>query len=113
MREVLVSSGRRWSLSTTARRAELPLEVCSQAVRLRSRARRRLQARTDSENRGLSREVGEPLLFPDDPDIVAFATDAPIETSLPRLDLNDPRQVADSSSTSRSRGRIGRGARGG
>lgn len=32
---------------------------------------------------------GKPLLFPDDAHIVAIATDVPVETKLPRLDLND------------------------
>jgi molybdopterin-guanine dinucleotide biosynthesis protein B len=39
--------------------------------------------------------VGEPLLFPDDPHIVAIATDAEIDTPLPQLDINDPQSVAD------------------
>jgi len=39
--------------------------------------------------------VTEPLLHPDDPHIVAIATDTPLATSLPRLDINDPAQVAD------------------
>jgi molybdopterin-guanine dinucleotide biosynthesis protein B len=33
--------------------------------------------------------TGEPLLHPNDPHIVALASDAPVETRLPRLDLND------------------------
>ena len=35
------------------------------------------------------RETGEPLLHPNDPHIVAVASDASIETKLPLLDLND------------------------
>ncbi|HEX6530154.1 MAG TPA: molybdopterin-guanine dinucleotide biosynthesis protein B [Burkholderiales bacterium] len=34
-------------------------------------------------------ETGEPLLHPNDPHIVAVASDAKIETRLPLLDLND------------------------
>ncbi len=39
----------------------------------------------------------QPLLFPDDSDIIAVVTDAPLarETPLPVLDLNQPQQVAD------------------
>jgi molybdopterin-guanine dinucleotide biosynthesis protein B len=37
---------------------------------------------------------GEPLLHPNDPHIVAVATDAKIETPLPVLDLNDDTAVA-------------------
>ena len=38
--------------------------------------------------------VGKPLLHPDDPNIVAVASDMPIATSLPVLDINDPEAVA-------------------
>lgn len=39
--------------------------------------------------------LGKPLLFPDDPDVIAVAADAPIgrETQLPLLDLNDPEVI--------------------
>ncbi len=44
----------------------------------------------------LHREAtGKPLLFPDDPAIVAIASDAPVDTSLPCLDINEPREIAD------------------
>ncbi len=41
--------------------------------------------------------LGYPLLFPDDPDILAVATDATLqqETTLPILDLNQPEAIAD------------------
>lgn len=39
-------------------------------------------------------EPGEPLLHPNDPHIVAIATDAQVETKLPKLDLNDPERIA-------------------
>ena len=39
-------------------------------------------------------EPGEPMLHPNDPHIVAIATDAKIETKLPVLDLNDVNAVA-------------------
>jgi molybdopterin-guanine dinucleotide biosynthesis protein B len=38
---------------------------------------------------------GRPLLHPDDPNIVAVASDAPVATRLPRLDINDAAQVAE------------------
>jgi molybdopterin-guanine dinucleotide biosynthesis protein B len=38
--------------------------------------------------------TGEPLLHPNDPHIVAVATDAKIETKLPVLDLNDDGAIA-------------------
>ncbi|MFP5405253.1 MAG: molybdopterin-guanine dinucleotide biosynthesis protein B [Gammaproteobacteria bacterium] len=37
--------------------------------------------------------TGKPLLHPEDPNIVAVASDAPIATHLPVLDLNDPDSV--------------------
>lgn len=40
-------------------------------------------------------EVNKPLLFLNDPNIIAIASDGPIETVLPKLDLNDPVAVAN------------------
>ncbi|HEB55414.1 MAG TPA: molybdopterin-guanine dinucleotide biosynthesis protein B [Gammaproteobacteria bacterium] len=41
--------------------------------------------------------LGHPLLFPDDADILAIATDVPLQQkiSLPVLDLNQPAAIAD------------------
>ena len=41
--------------------------------------------------------LDQPLLFPDDEDVIAIATDAPlpVATDLPCLDLNDPTAIAD------------------
>ncbi|HKK13487.1 MAG TPA: molybdopterin-guanine dinucleotide biosynthesis protein MobB [Gammaproteobacteria bacterium] len=39
--------------------------------------------------------LGKPWLFPDDDTIVAVAADTPVETALPRLDLNDTAGIAD------------------
>lgn len=41
--------------------------------------------------------LGLPLLFPEDPSIVAVATDGPlaVSTALPLLDLNRPQQITD------------------
>lgn len=36
----------------------------------------------------------EPLLHPHDANVVAVASDAPLNTALPQLDLNQPRQIA-------------------
>lgn len=96
-REVLVSSGRRWSLMHELRgEPELPLEVLlgklSDCDLVLVEGFKHAPIPKIEVFRA---EVGEPLLFPDDPDIVAIATDAPIETPLPRLDLNHPQQVVD------------------
>jgi len=39
--------------------------------------------------------VGEPMLHPHDEHVVAVASDAPVATALPVLDLNDPAAIAD------------------
>ncbi len=39
--------------------------------------------------------LGKPLLHPDDPHIIAIASDAPVQSALPRLDLNQPQQIVD------------------
>ncbi len=41
--------------------------------------------------------LGHPLLFPADGDIIAIASDAPLEigTDLPQLDLNQPEEIAN------------------
>ncbi|MDO4904581.1 MAG: molybdopterin-guanine dinucleotide biosynthesis protein B [Lautropia sp.] len=38
--------------------------------------------------------LGKPLLFPDDPYIVAIVSDEPVATHLPRLDIDQPDRVA-------------------
>ena len=42
-------------------------------------------------------DLGRPTLYPDDPDIVAVATDGAVQvaTELPLLDLNDPPAIAE------------------
>lgn len=40
------------------------------------------------------RAVGKPALYPDDPHVIAVASDAPLATDLPQLDINDPAAVA-------------------
>ncbi len=39
--------------------------------------------------------VGEPLIHPHDPNIVAIATDSRLETKLTQLDLNSPAGIAE------------------
>ena len=39
--------------------------------------------------------VGEPNLFPHDPNVVAVASDARLDTRLPQLDLNDAPAIAE------------------
>ena len=39
--------------------------------------------------------VGRPLMHPQDPHIIAIASDEPLDTTIPLLDLNDETQIAD------------------
>lgn len=96
-REVLISSSRRWSLMHELRgEPELPLDAL-----LGKLAGCDLVLVEGFKRAGIPKievyraAVGEPLLFPDDPNIIAIATDAAVDTTLPRLDINDPVGVAD------------------
>lgn len=39
--------------------------------------------------------LGNPLLHPDDPHMIAVVSDEPITSTLPILDLNNPEQIVD------------------
>lgn len=95
--EVLVTSSRRWVLMHELRGAAEP--DLNQAIMHLSPCDLLLVE-------GFKREaipklevyraaVGEPLLHPHDPHIVAVASDARLDTRLPQLDLNNPREIAD------------------
>lgn len=95
-REVLVTSAKRWAVMHELRgRAELSLdEALAQLspcdlVLVEGFKRAPIPKieiwRGDSE---------KPLLFPNDPHIVAIASDRPVTTTLPQLDVNDPPAVA-------------------
>lgn len=95
-REVLISSGVRWSLMHELRgEEEMSLEAllaklspCDLVlVEGFKRARiPKIEVRRTA--------VQEAAFYPDDPDIVAVATDAPLPTALPQLDINDAAAVA-------------------
>lgn len=94
--EVLVSSSRRWALVHELRGAPEPkfpelLERLSPAdlVLVEGFKRERLP-----KLEVYRAATGEPLLHPEDRDIVAIASDAPVVTKLPQLDLNDAPAVA-------------------
>lgn len=96
-REVLVSSGRRWSLMHELDGEPEPalpalltkLSPCD--VVLVEGYKRAAIPKIEVYRA----EVGEPLLFPDDPQVVAIATNADVDARVPRLDLDDPHAVAD------------------
>ena len=95
--EVMVSSAQRWSLTRELRGApEATLDEllahlgpCDLVL---VEGFKRAQIPKVEVHRAA---VTEPRLHPDDPNIVAIATDTVIATALPRLDINDPAQVAD------------------
>jgi len=37
--------------------------------------------------------IGKPALYPDDPHVIAVASDVQLDTALPQLDLNDPAAI--------------------
>lgn len=96
--EVLVSSGRRWALMHELRDTPEPsvgdlLPHMTQVDLLliegfKREAHDKLEVHRPA--------VGKPLLCPEDPQIVAVASDAPLPgVELPQLDLNDVEAIAD------------------
>jgi len=94
--EVLVSSERRWALMHELRAAPEP--TLSEQLRHLSPCDVVLVEGYKKEPIDKievhRREAGAPLLFPDDPHVVAIATDEPLETRLPQLPLDDAAGVA-------------------
>ena len=95
--EVLVTSSRRWALMHELQGAPEP--ILADHVKRMSPCDLLLVE-------GYKREaipklevyraaVGEPLIHPHDQNVVAIASDARVETSLPQLDLNDASAIAD------------------
>ena len=95
--EVMVSSAQRWSLTRELRGApeatldELLAHLGPCDLVLVEGFKRAAIPKIEVHRAA----VTEPLLHRDDPHIVAIATDTVIATALPRLDINDPAQVAD------------------
>ncbi|ENO92620.1 molybdopterin-guanine dinucleotide biosynthesis protein B [Thauera phenylacetica] len=96
-REVMVSSDQRWSLTRELRGApeagldELLAHLGPCDLVLVEGFKRAAIPKIEVWRS----VVAEPLLHPDDPRIVALATDARVESALPQLDINDPEGVAD------------------
>lgn len=95
--EVLVSSGQRWSLTRELRGApeatldDLLAQLGPCDIVLVEGFKRASIPKIEVWRK----VVSEPLLHPDDPHIVAVATDEALATGLPQLDINDPAAVAD------------------
>ena len=96
-REVLVTSGNRWALVHELRgRPELRLE---EALLQLSPCDIVLVEGFKHEPipkiEIYRSEIGKPKLFPNDPHVIAVASDKPVDADLPQLDLNQPAMVAD------------------
>jgi len=94
--EVLVTSSRRWALVHELRGApeptlaELGARLAPCDLLLVEGFKREKLPKLEVYRSS----VGEPLLHPHDPDIVAVASDAPVDTRLPQLSLNHPPAIA-------------------
>ena len=95
--EVLITSSRRWALIHELRGAPEP-ELSEQIKHISPCDLLLVEGYKREPIPKLEvyrQEVGEPLIHPHDPHIVAVATDAKIHTALPQLDLNDPAAIAE------------------
>ena len=95
--EVLVTSSKRWALMHELRGAPEPgfaelIEHVSPCDLLLVEGFKREKLPKLEVYRAV---VGESLLHPQDPDIVAIASDRRVDTQLPQLDLNDAPRIAD------------------
>jgi molybdopterin-guanine dinucleotide biosynthesis protein B len=96
--EVLVASGRRWALMHEVRdTAEPTLDALLTRLSAVDLVLIEGFKRDPHPKLEVHRPAnGKPLLHPDDPAIVAIATDAPLPgVELPMLDLNDAPAIAD------------------
>ena len=94
--EVLVSSSKRWALMHELRGAAEPalqeqlkhLSPCDLVIveGYKSEPIAKIEVHRRASH--------TPLLYPDDPHVVAVATDEPLDTELPQLDVDDPEEVA-------------------
>jgi molybdopterin-guanine dinucleotide biosynthesis protein B len=95
--EVLVTSSRRWALMHELRGAqELPFE--EQVKRMSPCDLLIVEGFKFAPIPKLEvwrAATGEPLLHPNDTHIVAVASDVPVQTKLPVLDLNDDAAIAE------------------
>lgn len=95
-REVLIGSARRWALMHELREAaeptlgELVAKLSPVDLVVVEGFKRHPHAKIEVHRPGL----GKPLLYPDDPAIVAVASDEPLAAPLPLLPLNDAGAVA-------------------
>lgn len=96
-REVLITSANRWALMHELRgREEMSLDEALHQLSPCDLVLVEGFKHAPIAKIEIYREVvGKPLLFPNDPHIVAIASDGPVATVLPKLDLNQPQAVAE------------------
>jgi len=94
--EVLITCGQRWALMRELRdEPEPPLEEQLQRLSPCDLILVEGYKHSDIPKIEVHRpSIGRPMLHPQDPNIVAIATDTPVTVSIPALDLNDPDAVA-------------------
>lgn len=94
--EVMVASARRWALMHELRGApeptldELVARMRPVDLLLVEGFKRHRHAKIEVHRPAL----GKPLIYPDDPDVIAIAADAALAAPLPLLPLGDPGAVA-------------------
>jgi molybdopterin-guanine dinucleotide biosynthesis protein B len=94
--QVLIATGQRWALLTETPQRAAPLEALlarldpCDLVLVEGFKSEGAIARIEVRRAGQS----EPPIFPGDAKVVAVASDGPVATQLPVLDLNDPPAVA-------------------
>jgi molybdopterin-guanine dinucleotide biosynthesis protein B len=95
--EVMLASGHRWALMHELRGAEEP-DVAELIAHMSAVDLLLIEGfkRRDHDKLEVHRPaLGKPLLFPDDPRVVAVASDGPVDSGgLPVLDLNDAEAIA-------------------
>ena len=99
--QVLVASHRRWALVTERDRVEEP-QLQRELERMDHQLLDLILVEGFKHERFPKIELhrpalGKPLIHPEDPSVIAVATDADLAETrdLPRLDLNDPSEIAD------------------
>lgn len=95
-REVLVTSANRWALVHELRgRPELTLaEALSRLSPCDLVLVEGFKHEAFPKIEIFRRELGKPALYPDDPHVIAVASDAPLATRLAQLDINDSAAIA-------------------
>lgn len=99
--QVMVASGQRWALITE--HESRPEPALAELLRHLDHARLDLILVEGFKHEPVPKielhrpALGKPLLFPQDPNIIALACDAApeVETTLPQLDINDVEQIAE------------------